>query len=264
MNRVLFLSDALRPGLGIRSLLAILLLVGTGITASAQVNGQVKVVSRVYNGYTRAVAADGSRVAESYVFAEGGVVDQEPVAADSMNRIGFDEVARQLAGPLQSQGYVSSNDAETAQQLIMVWYGNTRNTVKKPANYQAIERESARILGFEQEFAQANSLYFAAIGRDFYDEFRGGRYFVVLKAYDFQIMRKERKLKLLWESRFSLLRQATEFETDLPAITEFAARTFGKDTDGIFNPDSIKGEVKMDELKILGELPPSAADQKQE
>jgi hypothetical protein len=244
-----------REGWGVRGLLASLVLIGGGITALAQVNGQVKVVSRVYNGYTRAVSADGSRVPESYIFIEGGMIDQEPVANDSINRIGFDEVARQLAAPLRSQGYVPSRETESAQLLIMVWYGNTRNTVHKPANYQAMEDESARILGYEKVLSQRNALSFTSVSRDFYDEFRGGRYFVVLKAYDLQLARKEKKLKPLWETRFSLLRQASDFAADLPAMAQFAAITFGKDTGGIFNPDLIKGEVRIDELKILGEAP---------
>jgi len=253
-----FFAVSLRPArVRLHALLAGLALFGAGVTGAAQVNGQVKIVSRVYNGYTRLVAPDGSRVPESYVFLEGGLVDEEPVAGDTMNQMGFDELARQLAVPLQAEGYVSGHDVESIQQLIIVWYGNTRNTVKKPTNYQNIERKSARILGFEPELNQANALYFTSVSRDFFDEFRGGRYFVVLKAFDFQLARKEKRLKLLWETRFSLLRQATDFAADLPEMARFAGRTFGRETDGIFNPDSIKGEVRIDELKILGEAPKS-------
>jgi hypothetical protein len=56
----------------------------------------------------------------------------------------------------------------------------------------------------------------------------------------------------LWESRFSIQRQAVSFDHELPVMAAFAARTFGKETKGILNPDTIKGTVKMDEVKVLG------------
>lgn len=222
---------------------------------SAQVNGETKVVSHTYNHYARTVLPDGSYKPETYVFVYGDIVDEEPIANDSIGSIGFDEVARLVATALKTKGYISNSDPAATQQIIMLWYGNTRRTADKPTAYDLIESRNVRILGFQREQSASNKLSFTTIARDFYDEFQAGRYFVVLKAYDFQIARKEKRLKLLWESRFSIIRQGNDFQTELPQMAEFAARTFGKETNGIFNPSSIKGEVKLGELKILGEVP---------
>ncbi|MEO6993452.1 MAG: hypothetical protein ABI273_07475 [Lacunisphaera sp.] len=237
---------------------ALILALAFPVSASvlpAQVSGETKVVSHTYNNYTRTVLADGSYKPETYVFTYGDIVDEEPIANDSMDSIGFDEVARLVATALKTKGYISNSNPDTTQQVIMLWYGNTRRTVAKPTAYELIESRNVRILGFQREQSAANKLSFTTIAQDFYEEFQAGRYFVVLKAYDFQVARKEKRLKLLWESRFSILRQANDFQTELPKMAQFAARTFGKETNGIFNPSSIKGEVKLGELKILGEIP---------
>jgi hypothetical protein len=134
----------------------------------------------------------------------------------------------------------------------MVWYGKTQRTKDKPTAYQLTEDKISRILGFQNEASRANSLSFTSFASDFYDEFRAGRYFVVLKAYDFQFAQKEKRLKLLWECRFSIQSQAIDFTKKLPEMAQFAALTFGRETHGILTPRDIKGSVKMEEVKILG------------
>jgi hypothetical protein len=240
-----------------RRFLQFLLIVATTHGAAlaegfAQTNGETKVVSHVYNNYTRVRLADGSFKPETFSFVDGGVYDEDPIAGDSVNRITFEEVAKVVAEALRSQRFVSSSDPQSTEHMIMLWYGKTKPTVDKPTNYELVERTNARILGFQQEFSKADSLYFTSFARDFYDEFRVARYFVVLKAYDFQVAQKEKRLKLLWESRFSIQRHAVDFTEQLPQMAQFAARTFGQETNGIFNPNLIKGSVKMDEIKILG------------
>lgn len=234
------------------------LILTTGAVAqTAPSEVETKVASHVFNGYARVKLADGSYKSESYVFANGGTFDGEPIAGDTIDTMGFDEVALIVADALKNQNFVSSHDLQTTDQMIMLWYGTTRRTVDKPTAYEIIERQNARILGFQKEFSSAGALSFTSFAHDFYDEFRAGRYFVVMKAYDAQVARKEKRLKLLWESRFSIQRQAVVFSDQLPSMSRFAARTFGHETNGILNPDSIKGEVKMGELKVLGYSGPS-------
>jgi hypothetical protein len=229
-----------------------------GVTAGAAENkGDTLVVSHVYNGYARTPVPGGGYTPETYSFAEGGFIDGEAIAADNVGTTGFDEVARTVAAALQSQGYVPGHDPEKIRLMIMLWYGSTRDTsasaVAPVADRPGVRSRNARLLGFQQEYSRAGALSFTDFGESFHEELYAGRYLVILKAYDFQAARKEKRLKLLWESRFSLRRQAVNFRSELPAMAGFAARTFGKETDGIFDPASIKGRVDLGELKILGE-----------
>lgn len=227
----------------------------------AATGAETKVVSHVYNGYARVKLADGSYNPVTYVFAEGGIFDGEPIGADSINEMGFDEVARIVAGSLKGQNFLSSQNVKATEQLIVLWYGTTRRTFDKPTAYRIIDSMNYRILGFQKEVNMANGLSFADFAQVLLNEARAGRYFVVLKAYDFEVAKKEKRLKLLWESRFSIQRQGVSFSSELPAMAQFAARTFGRETDGILNPDSIKGEVKFGELKVLGVETPDQSGQ---
>ena len=231
-------------------------LVGTAPILTAKANGDTLVVSRVYNGYTRTKLSDGGFKPETYAFAEGGLFDDVHVGNDTVSAVGFSNVAHTVGEALKIQSYVSSKDPEKVEQMIMLWYGTTMNLKGsvKPPWFQEVRVQNTRILGFEKEQSRADSLSFTTFASDFYDEFYSDRYFVVLKAYDFQVARREKRLKLLWESRFSIRRQGADFVDELPAMSKFAALTFGRETDGILKPDSLKGNVELGELKILGEV----------
>jgi hypothetical protein len=77
------------------------------------------------------------------------------------------------------------------------------------------------------------------------------RYYVILRAYDFQSAWKQRKLKLLWVTRFSLSERRHDFERDLPAMAQDAALYFGQDTYGIVMKPIPEGRVHIGEVKQL-------------
>lgn len=232
------------------------MLVGTASTLAAKADAETLVVSHVYNGYTRTKLPGGGFKPETYTFAEGGLFEDAPADNDTVSTVGFSDVAHTVADALKIQSYVSAKDPEKIDQMIMLWYGTTMNlkgAIKVPW-FHDVRAQNVRILGFEKEQSRADSLSFTTFASDFYDEFYSDRYFVVLKAYDFQVARKEKRLKLLWESRFSIRRQGADFVTELPAMSKFAALTFGRETNGILERDSLKGNVELGELKSLGEV----------
>jgi len=246
-------SAAFQPKLWLLAVLVLLL--GAASTLTARANGDTLVVSHVYNGYTRTKLAGGGFKPETYAFADGGLFDDVKAGGDTVSAVGFSNVARTVADALKIQSYVSSQDPEKVDQMIMLWYGTTMNLkgAVKPPWYQDVRMQNTRILGFEKEQSRADSLSFTTFANDFYDEFHSDRYFVVLKAYDFQVARTEKRLKLLWESRFSIRREGVDFVAELPTMSKFAALTFGRETGGILRPDSVKGNVDLGELKVLGE-----------
>ncbi|HVZ63640.1 MAG TPA: hypothetical protein VG936_03555 [Lacunisphaera sp.] len=260
----LLLSPACRavaPAVCLRVGLAATAWFGGILSSHAKVKGDTLVVSHVYNGYAREAAAGGGYRPETYAFAEGGLIDGQMAAGDDVSTMGFGPVAATVAGALKSQGYLASADPEKTKLMIMLWYGTTRDTSYRIggapiADKAGLRSRAARLLGFQKEYSRAGTLSFTDLGENFANELYGDRFFVVLKAYDFQVARKEKRLKLLWESRYSIRRQAVTFSAELPVMSGFAARTFGHETNGIFDPSSIEGRVNLGELEVLGEAKP--------
>lgn len=91
--------------------------------------------------------------------------------------------------------------------------------------------------------------------QDLLSEIEEERYFVVLMAYDFQLLWKEKKHKLLWETRFSIRQRSHEFDKDLPAMAQYASQFFGKDSHGLLHTEVPLGRVDIGEVKTLGDVP---------
>ena len=70
-------------------------------------------------------------------------------------------------------------------------------------------------------------------------------------AYDFQLLWKEKKHKLLWETRFSVRENRNDFGKALPAMSQYASRYFGQDTHGLIRRP-LQENINLGELRILG------------
>lgn len=90
---------------------------------------------------------------------------------------------------------------------------------------------------------------------DLVEEIEENRYFVVLMAYDFQLMWKEKKHKLLWETRYSIRQRGNSFDEQLAAMSHYASRYFGQSSNGLVRKPLPKESIRLDELKILGVEP---------
>ena len=80
------------------------------------------------------------------------------------------------------------------------------------------------------------------------------RYFVVLEAYDFQLLWKQKKHKLLWEIRFSVDQHHNEFDKALPAMARYVSKYFGQDSHGLLRESVPTGRVDIGDVKTLGEV----------
>jgi hypothetical protein len=95
------------------------------------------------------------------------------------------------------------------------------------------DRNNARnaiILGFWEDYNKALDLPTFAFSNSIVEELEANRYFVVLKAYDFQLLRTQKVKKLLWESRFSIRERNNRFDEVLPVMALRASRWFGQDS----------------------------------
>ena len=82
-------------------------------------------------------------------------------------------------------------------------------------------------------------------------ELEEARYFVVLMAYDFQLMWKQKKPKLLWETRFSVGVRRHAFDQQLPIMALQASRYFGQESHGVVHREVPEGKVELGELKTV-------------
>jgi hypothetical protein len=124
------------------------------------------------------------------------------------------------------------------------------------ANDKSYEQNAA-MLGYDSLFTQSNALEAPALAyrrQDAINELQRDRYFVVLMAYDFQLMWKQKKHKLLWETRLSLDQRGNEFNQQVAMMAKAAAQYFGKDTHGLVREDLPVGKVNVGAVRNLGDV----------
>jgi hypothetical protein len=87
------------------------------------------------------------------------------------------------------------------------------------------------------------------------DAIEADRYFVILQAFDFPLLWKQKKIKLLWETRFSLDQRSHDFGRDLPRMAQIASQYFGQDSRGLVSKPVPQGNVDIGDVKSLGPVP---------
>jgi hypothetical protein len=164
------------------------------------------------------------------------------------------------AGVSGSKGYHSPNsnsgvpdwllDQMSAQETIM----NVENQERAHRDYL-----NACMLGYDAEDVvgtdYGNNLRGSplAMHRDeLVGEIEDNRYFVVLMAYDFQILWKQKKHKLLWETRFSLSQRHNNFDVSLAGMARAASSYFGQNSSGLIHRPVPVGNVDIGPLKVIG------------
>ena len=70
-------------------------------------------------------------------------------------------------------------------------------------------------------------------------------------AYDFQLLWKQKKHKLLWETRFSINQKHNEFDKTLPAMAEYAARYFGQPSNGLVRERLLNDHVEVGQPTLI-------------
>ena len=86
---------------------------------------------------------------------------------------------------------------------------------------------------------------------DLYAEIEENRYFVVLMAYDFQVLWKQKKHKLLWETRFSISERRNQFDKALPVMARYASQYFGQPSHGLVRTRVPEGTVDIKEPTLI-------------
>jgi hypothetical protein len=269
----------LRSGL---LLLGVAALLGTraGAGAFSLVSDSEKLTavnSKTHNGYARTYLPDGSLRPETYGFAIGGNMYLSPRLEYSMaiptsdpgvDHFDFSQIERVIEGPLASQKYVATSDPEKADLIIAVYWGRTIGTSAfnyRNARYgpdqDRINRLNARLLGFanaqvfedDEASLSVRSNLLKEVNFDRMSAVAADRYYVILMAFDFQALYKQKQTRLLWETRFSLSERHHDFREEVPKMAKYASQYFGQDSDGLILKPIPEGRIDVGEAKSLGE-----------
>lgn len=127
------------------------------------------------------------------------------------------------------------------------------------------DMRNAQMLGYDSEW---NELV-GGLGGPAHDlkksamitELEEDRYFVVVMAYDYQLLVSSKKHKLLWETRFSIRQHTHAFNQQLMAMTVQASIFFGQDSNGLTRKLLPEGHVEIGEVTNLGVIPKAQATQ---
>jgi hypothetical protein len=117
---------------------------------------------------------------------------------------------------------------------------------------------NARILGYAKEFTQTIDNYsLRDVHGQLVEDIEDPRYYVVLQAYDFPKARDQKRLVLLWSTRYSIRERRNDFDRDLAAMTRRASRYFGQDSHGLQRNLSFRSSVDIGTPKVI-EFDPQA------
>jgi hypothetical protein len=154
------------------------------------------------------------------------------------------------------QGSQINSAVRTPEQISMenAMTGAMAMASAEDSQRSQLDKENAMMLGYDSwwaETAQFKDTPQEYRRQDLMGELEARRYFVVLMAYDFQMVWKEKKAKLLWETRFSVREHGDDFAKRLAAMAASAGPYFGKDIGKLIRKPLPEGRVEVGPLRNL-------------
>jgi hypothetical protein len=154
---------------------------------------------------------------------------------------------------LMSQHQIGEADAVLTAGLKQLQIANHQRDLIDFNNAKMIGYDADGLIGTEY----GKNIEHTALGmtvKDEVQEIEENRYFVVLMAYDFQLLWKKKQRKLLWETRFSINERHNQFDKALPAMALEASKYFGQNLHGLVRKEVPLGTVEIGDVKSLGEV----------
>jgi hypothetical protein len=250
---------------------------------------RVAVKAFAIDEYTIDRARDESKKVQTYFITEGkyypGNTDRP-----SMEKVGFMEIAQDLAFNLKRQNFFSETNQDKGDLLILVHYGVTdydpdymeqRNIDSiddfgfgdaindNPLLVSAVREEfqaqlfdmqttneaNARELGVKAQLLGMDGL-FNPMATDMEihqlrEMLEDERYFVVLNAFDLPLFRQGEK-KMLWSTRYSIRAGGKPFDQVIAELNVVAAEYFGKNMKGLnLKRSSDESNVKLGDVEVI-------------
>lgn len=229
---------------------------------------------------------------ETYIFVQGkyfGGASRDRTITNT----DFSSIALMLAGDLTRQNYYPIKDPTTADLLLVVHWGttlvpedfdaleqmqdqfNSGEMSEDEINFFQLMRETdamsvdysvgynARLLGYTDAFAMERKKLTAsgvtAREHDLKHQLIQERYFIIVMAYDYHVLREKKEKRLLWSTRFSMRTPGKNFAEALPAMTRVAGDYFGTELRNLETKRTHIGEgrIEMSEIEVIEmESPP--------
>ena len=204
--------------------------------------GTARLLIMVYWGTTAGTSADSGSAAYKNLQASQAPPPPPPPPPPS-------GAAARAAGTSSAGPAAVPDDTPDQLMKIVLMQGHQRDRT---------DRQNAAILGYDSEWEATQGPELGVIAsrrKDLIDEIEDNRYFVVLMAYDFQLVRKEKKHKLLWETRFSIRERGNDFSKQLAGMAQNASKYFGQDSHGLMRKPLPEGHVTLGDLKVIEVVP---------
>jgi hypothetical protein len=195
-----------------------------------------------------------------------GLTDVPPPVEESVAHGQFSAAQANLSTALSAEASASPRDKPALEAVVdaamsqmsgatvMLNIVNRQNDRTDFANAKMLGYDSEGVIGTEYgSYVKGTPLEVRR--NDMVAEIEENRYFVVLMAYDFQILWKQKKHKLLWETRFSIRQRHHNFDKDLPSMAQYASQYFGQDSHGLVHKEIPQGHVDIGDVKSLGSVP---------
>jgi hypothetical protein len=146
----------------------------------------------------------------------------------------------------------AANSGDADPGALNAALAENRNT---RASAQGAIARNAALLGYKATLQrEQQKIFVSPEEQTINEELNEERYFIIVMAYDYQLLLKERKSKLLWITRLSIRSPGTNFEKAIPAIALAGAGVYGQHVDGLVRvkANGRIGRVDLGELKTVG------------
>jgi hypothetical protein len=207
---------------------------------------KAKLLIMVYWGLTD---VPGS-VSSSNAYDNLGAIQSQMAAAQSAARVAAGLTSGHYHPANPNAGLRDDQLAAYSSALTVI---NIMNQMRSDADFR-----NAKMLGYDssdlvgtEKAKYVRGTAFGVERNDLYEELEENRYFVVLMAYDFQLLWKEKKHKLLWETRFSISERHNAFDKALPVMAAYASQYFGQDSSGLLRTRVPEGRVQVKDPTLI-------------
>ncbi|MDQ8204034.1 hypothetical protein [Pelagicoccus sp. SDUM812003] len=187
-------------------------------------------------------------------YSKGLVTESTKGIADAINEIAMVNYAVMVSDEtgegeltVEQEGQLNQIDDKVSISLLQQSLSEFRT--------RRVNEHNARLLGYAPTMA---ALYRSdprvgaqrGILEDLEDEIESERYFVILQAFDFQELLKNKKKNLLWVTRFSIRSKGRSFDEELAEMARAASGSFGQNS-GKLRRRLMPGDISMGEIEMV-------------
>ena len=252
-------------------------------------SNRVAVRAEASKDYTLLREREKSAKTQTYHLAKGLFLGGN-VEDESLDESSFDQIAEEIGQNLKRQKYLSEEDPNAGDLLIMVHYGasnfisddadaevfdindylpNNRKSNGELFEYKLTRNAIPKFRGlflpsdrnhFEEDYFRSRLLgmddIFSMRVTD-YEAFvqrdlaAEGRYFIVLTAFDLPLLRQGEK-EVLWTTRYSIRTMGQPFDQAVRELNLVAGHYFGKNMKGLISKRATdKSMVELGDIEVI-------------